>query len=173
MKKNLLLVFMFLSHVSFAQIKYGVFALGPKTQRSWKQIDQKGKSPLLITFLVCNRNEDFDSISVVADWDQLEKLSKDIKEKGRFSGITYHLKQGKSLMSMDDIMKVFHIAEKDRKLPIVVDDKYMDYPDDLYAVKSAIASVQVQKHWYTQQPVIYIRSTNPLPERPQIKAKGN
>jgi hypothetical protein len=167
MKFKAFLIFVCFFQIAFGQVKHPVPTVSSATPKiSWIKVERFNKPVTFVSYLVVNEKTDVDTIRIEKSIARKDALSKHParKEKGEFSGVIIRLKPQSTLMSLDEIIKAYRIPGSEKNLPIVVDDKYITYPDNLYAVKSSINYVRIQNHYYTKKPVIFIRTTKPLPE---------
>jgi hypothetical protein len=141
---------MLLSYLAAAQIKYPTpySMLGPRN-RVYDRIERREGPVVFSHGLIYNRT-DIDTMFAIRSEPEIKRLFGNKhgveNDAGKCMRIIIRLKRRSVLLSLDQILDAYHIPAQDRRLPIVVDDRYQDFPDDLYGIKSAIAYVHIQKH---------------------------
>ncbi len=153
---------MFLTCICSGQVEYPAFP-DPEvgSHVTWTKVILPGHPSKWATQLIFDKG-DVKSIEV----DRKGKGFQVPDSKGRKLLVIITLKPGVKLMSLTELIRFFKIPVADcKRFPIVVDGRYEDFPDHLYAVKTAVAYVKVQTHSYTKKKVIYIRTNRPIVER--------
>ena len=152
-------ILMFLTCICSGQVEYPVLPDAEVGSHvTWTIIKQSGYPSKWSTYLIFDKT-DVKSFEV----DRKGKGFDVPDSKGRKVLAIITLKPGVKLMSLTELLRHFKIPLSDRKrFPIVVDGRYQQHPDHLYAVKTAVAYVKVETHSHTKKKVIYIRTNRPL-----------
>lgn len=119
-------------------------------------VERPNLPSLFSTYLILNQS-DIESKRLVTD-DEAKKV---FRGKGISAGFVVKVKASTKLLSIDELMKIYNVKTKD--LTIVVDGLDIEYPDLLYASKSAVQFVKISDANRRKAKVIYIRTFKPLP----------